>query len=61
MESAARQAEQNQQMAEQQQQVAEGVRQLVEADARARQELAEMQRESWCPLRLWRRRRQRWF
>jgi len=45
MESAARQAEQNQQMAELQQQVAGGAKQLVEADSRARQELAELQRE----------------
>ena len=45
MESAARQAEQNQQMAELQQQVAEGAKQLVEADSQARQELAELQRE----------------
>lgn len=45
MESAARQAEQNQQMAELQQHVAEGTRQLVDADSQARQELAELQRE----------------
>lgn len=45
MESAARQADQNQQMAELQQQVAGGAKQLVEADSRARQELAELQRE----------------
>ena len=45
MESAARQAEQNQQMGELQQQVAEGTKQLVDADAHARQQLAELQRE----------------
>ena len=45
MESADRQAQQNQQMAELQQQVAAGAKQLVQADSQARQELAELQRE----------------
>jgi len=44
-EGTARQAEQNRHMSELQHQVAEGSRQLVEADARARQELAELQRD----------------
>lgn len=45
IESADRQAQQNQQMAELQQQVAAGAKQLVQADSQARQELAELQRE----------------
>ena len=44
-ESTARQAEQNQQMAQLQQHVAEGAKRLVEADAQARQELLQAQRE----------------
>jgi hypothetical protein len=45
MESTQRQAEQNRQMVELQQRVAEGTKQLVDADAQARQQLAELQRE----------------
>ena len=45
MESTRQQAEQNGQMGELQQQVAEGTKLLVDADAQARQQLAELQRE----------------
>ena len=45
MESTRRQAEQNRQMGELQEHVAEGTKQLVDADAQARQQLAELQRE----------------
>jgi len=45
MESATRQAEQNKQMVDLHKQVAEGSRKLVDADAQARQELVELQRD----------------
>jgi hypothetical protein len=46
-----RQAEQNKQMANLQQHVAEGAKKLVDADAQARQELLQLQRERKRPTR----------